>query len=83
MRLDRINILAFYITVYRQAAIFAESSRRFLATDQVTLDFVFLVHMVPPAWWAASSWCCDPISYAVMRVYVQETRATSSGAWDQ
>ncbi len=42
MRLDRINILAFYITVYRQAAIFAESSRRFSATDQFTLNLSFL-----------------------------------------
>ena len=43
-------------------------------------EFVILVHMVPPAWWAASRWCCDPISNAVMRELVQETRATLCGA---
>ena len=46
-------------------------------------EFIFLVHMVPPVWWAASSWCCDPISYAAMRELDQGTRTTLRSTWDQ
>ncbi len=59
----------FYITVYMHAANFAESSTRSSANELRYAEFVFLVRMVPPIWWAASSWCCGPISKTVMGVF--------------
>ena len=67
MQLDRINIPKFVLR-YTYMQLFLWNLQRYSLQLIKWRCSCHLVHMVPPVWWAASSWCCCSIYHTVVRV---------------